>query len=147
MKSILLPCLLVLLPVTACSTGASPTPAVSASGAAASPAPVVDAAQKAPRAAVDAITVLELKQCCACTSKRQQDARAVLDAELAKRSVKPKVTVVYMDAEAEKALEYKAMREPMVTPALYFLDASGEMVSFLQGELTAEQIAEALGSK
>lgn len=32
----------------------------------------------------------------------------------------------------------------MVAPALYFLDADGNLVSFLQGEVTEEQVRDGL---
>jgi len=132
----------------ACSSAAAPDPQASAApGTAASlVATTAETQQQVPRAAVASVVILEKQECCACTDKRQKDSRAAFDAELAKRSVKPPVTVIHVDTEAAKAQVYEDMQAPVTTPAYYFLDAAGLMVTFLQGELTGEQIAGALGA-
>jgi len=135
--------LLLLGLLAACASVAGPdaTP-----GAATAPALAADAAQQAPRAAVASVVILEKKECCACTDRRQKDSRAAFDAEVAKRTVKPPVTVIYMDTELDRARLYLDMQTPVVTPAYYFLDAAGKMATFLQGEITADQLAGVLGT-
>jgi hypothetical protein len=138
---------LVFFLLTACSSTAAPGPATVSQGAVApSPTATAETQQQAPRAAVASVVILEKKECCACTDKRQKDARAAFDAEIAKRAAKPPVTVVYIDTEPEKAQAYKDMQTPVTTPAYYFLDAAGLFVTFLQGEITGEQMAGALGA-
>lgn len=140
--------ILAILFTLACSSTAAPTTQVAvASGAAANPAGTATAIQEsAPRAAIASVVILEKQACCACTDKRQKDSRVLFDAELAKRAVKPPVTVLHVDTEAEKVQVYTDMQAPVTTPAYYFLDAAGQMVTLLQGELTAQQIAGALGA-
>ncbi|MFH1462922.1 MAG: hypothetical protein ABIO70_00845 [Pseudomonadota bacterium] len=108
--------------------------------------PAAPPAAEAPRAAVQSVVVLELKESCACTQKRQVDSRAAFDATLAARATKPPLTVIQMDVEPEQAQLYKDMSEPVVAPAYYFLDSAGQLVTFLQGELAAEDFTAALGA-
>ena len=103
-------------------------------------------AAQAPRAAVASVVVLELKESCPCTQRRQQDSRAAFDAALATRATKPPLTVIQMDVEPNKAQFYKDMQEPVVSPAYYFLDAAGSLVTFLQGDITGEQFHSAIGT-
>ena len=110
------------------------------------PPPTAPSAAEAPRAAVAGVVVLELKESCRCTEERQAASRAAFDAALATRTAKPPLTVVQMDVEPEKARVYQDMREPVVSPAYYLLDASGLLVTLLQGEITTDQFAAALGT-
>jgi len=77
---------------------------------------------------------------------RQKAARTAFDATVATRTTKPPLTVVQMDVEPEKARVWQDMQEPVVSPAYYLLDASGLLVTLLQGEVTGEQFAAALGT-
>jgi hypothetical protein len=128
--------LLSLLILAACSTPAASPPAT----------PAAQAVTQAPRAAVSSVVVLELKASCPCTQTRQQESRAAFDATLAARATKPPLTVIHMDVESEKAQFYQDMHEPVVSPAYYFLDAAGGLVTFLQGDITGEQFQAALGT-
>jgi hypothetical protein len=139
---------LALFLLSACSSTSAPASGASRPGAAVPiPAAAAETQQQAPRAAVASVVILEKKECCACTGKRQNDARAAFDAEVARREVKPPVTLVFVDTEPAKAQVYQDMQAPVATPAYYFLDAAGSMVSFLQGEITGDQMAAALGAR
>jgi hypothetical protein len=127
---------LLLLALLACGSAVPSTAATSAAAPAA----------ETPRAAVASVVSLELKESCPCTQKRQQDSRAAFDAILAALPTKPPLTVIQIDVEPEKAQSYKDMQEPVVSPAYYFLDSSGLLVTFLQGEITEEQFRDAMGT-
>jgi len=128
--------IVLLLFLAACSTPAAPPGEPGA-------APLAAAA---PRAAVASVVVLELQESCACTQERQRASRAAFDATIAARPAKVPLTVIHMDVEPEKARVYQDLREPVVSPAYYLLDASGLLVALLQGEITGEQFASALGA-
>ena len=108
--------------------------------------PAAQPAAPAPRAAVASVVVLELKESCPCTQRRQQESGAAFDAALAARTTKPPLTVIQMDVEPDKAQFYKDMQEPVVSPAYYLLDAAGSLVTFLQGEITEDQFRSAIGT-
>lgn len=131
--------LAVLCLLAACSTSAGPTPA-------GPPSDGTAPAQQAPQAAVASVVILETKECCACTDKRQKDARAAFDAELARLPVKPPVTVIFVDTQPDEARPWRDLQEPVVTPAYYLLDGAGLLVTFLQGEVTGPQFAQVLGT-
>jgi hypothetical protein len=127
---------LIVLVLAACGSAKPSSVATSA------PPPAVEV----PRAAVSSVVVLELKASCPCTQTRQKESRAAFDATLAARATKPSLTVIHMDVESEKAQFYQDMHEPVVSPAYYFLDAAGGLVTFLQGDITGEQFQAALGT-
>lgn len=123
--------------LAACTSQADP-------GAGAEVPPAVPAAAEAPRAAIATVVVLEQKSCCACTDTRQKTSRAVFDAALAETGEQPAVRVVYLDEDPEGAKPWRALREPVAAPAYYFLDAEGNLVAFLQGELARDPVVGAL---
>ncbi len=93
----------------------------------------------ADRAAVARIVFVDQEECCACTRDRTDATWAALQGAL---ETSPKVPVqrIHSDTEAGAAGPYLALRPMMVVPGLYFLDADGQLIEMLQGELTAEAI-------
>ena len=100
-----------------------------------------------PTAAADVarIVFIDQEECCECTRKRTDATWAALNEALEGRADVP-VERVHSDSQEAQAQPYLDMRPMMVVPGLYFLDAEGDLVEMLQGELTAEQIAVALRS-
>lgn len=89
------------------------------------------------------IVVVDQETCCACTRERIDKTGASLEAALAGSTIP--VERIHMDTEPERTEEMVAKRAIMVLPAIYFMSGEGEVVRFLQGELSEEQIRVALG--
>jgi hypothetical protein len=96
-------------------------------------------------AAVTKIVFVGKEHACDCTRARVDAAWAVLQKAL---GATPKVPVerLQIDTEGDKVAPYRQQRALMALPAIYFLNAKGEVVELLQGEVTAEQVAKALGA-
>lgn len=90
-------------------------------------------------AAVARIVFVDQEECCACTRDRTDATWAALQGALGSQPQVP-VERIHSDTQAEAAGPYLAMQPMMVVPGLYFLDAEGQLVEMLQGELTAEAI-------
>ncbi len=92
------------------------------------------------KAAVAKIVFVDQEEACECTRKRIDGTWTELQKALGDD---PKVPVerIHGDSQEEQAKPYIAMRALMVAPGLYFLDAEGQLLEMLQGELTEAQIA------
>jgi len=79
-------------------------------------------------------------QACACTRDRIDKSWKALQEALAGR---PKIDVhkIQWDVDEMEAEKYSALKPVMVIPGIYFLDDKGGLAGFLQGEVTAGQIA------
>lgn len=82
--------------------------------------------------------------CCACTQARIDTSWAALQTALAGRDLP--VERLHSDEQELDVQPYRDLKAFMALPALYVLDAKGGLVALLQGELTAPQIAAALGA-
>jgi hypothetical protein len=79
-------------------------------------------------------------QACACTRDRiDKSWKALQDALAGRPGVK--VHKIQWDVDEMEAEKYSALKPVMVIPGIYFLDDKGGLVAFLQGEVTAAQIA------
>jgi len=79
-------------------------------------------------------------QACACTRDRIDKSWKALQEALAGR---PGIQVhkLQWDVDEMEAEKYSALKPVMVIPGIYFLDDKGGLAGFLQGEVTAGQIA------
>ncbi len=93
---------------------------------------------------VTKIVFVDKEKCCACTAERTEKTWNALQAALKGKSSTIPVEKFHVDTQAKEAGKYKAMK-PMVTiPALYFLDAEGNLIEMLQGEVTQAQVEKLL---
>ena len=88
------------------------------------------------------IVMIDKAKACDCTKRCIEKCSIALEAALA--DLKIPVERVHFDTEPEAASTYRSMKPFAVLPALYFLDASGNLVGMLQGQVTEEQVKEAL---
>ena len=132
-------CLLVLgaTPFLACQKS---DPAPSA-GVAAAPSTEAPGATAAP---VSTIVFVEKEGACDCTRRRIDTSWAALETALGDRKVP--VQRLRVDVEEAAVEPYRDKRAFVVLPALYFLDATGNIVEQLQGEVTPAQVTAALGA-
>jgi len=86
------------------------------------------------------IVFIGQNQACACTRDRIDKSWKALQEALTGRP-KVKVHKIQWDVDEMEAEKYSALKPVMVIPALYFLDNKGGLIGFLQGEVTADQIA------
>ena len=84
------------------------------------------------------------RDACDCTRKRVDESFAALQAALEGRRGIP-VERLRVDADEEAVARYRELSPFMVLPAVYLLEESGALVELLQGEVTAEQVRQALG--
>lgn len=89
------------------------------------------------------IVFVDLEKCCACTRKRIDKSYKALTDVVGFPPV-PDVERIHMDTKQAKAAPYKKLKPIMVPPAIYFLDKQGKLATFLQGEITQQQVREAL---
>lgn len=83
------------------------------------------------------------KQACECTRKRIDDTWLALQRALDGNRKLP-VERLQRDVDEEKADRYDEMRSLMVAPGLYLLDEDGKLIDMLQGELSSDQLSQAL---
>ena len=93
---------------------------------------------------VTRIVFLDLEDCCECTRNRIDTSWNALQAALSGEPGAPPVQRIHMDSQNDRAAPYQEIKPVMVAPALYFLDGGGRLVSFLQGEVTEEQVRDVI---
>jgi hypothetical protein len=98
---------------------------------------------KTSSAAVAKIVFIDKEKACDCTAKRINDSWTALQEALGKESALP-IERIHMDTQAAQAESYKTQRAYMVAPAIYFLDANGQILEMLQGEVSSEQFKKTL---
>lgn len=86
------------------------------------------------------IVMLDKEECCECTGARQKASLDAMKSVIEARGSKATLEVIHLDTQPDEAQPYLAMKPLMVPPGMYFLDASGNLLELLQGEVTAEQI-------
>jgi hypothetical protein len=89
---------------------------------------------------VSKIVFVDKENCCKCTAERTEKSWNALQAALKAKASKVPVEKYHVDTQADQAGKYKAMKPMVTVPALYFLDAEGNLIEMLQGEVTKEQI-------
>ncbi len=95
-------------------------------------------------AKVAKIVFVGQKEACECTRKRVDDSLAALEEALSGRG-DIAVEKLLLDVDEAKVAVYHKLGAIMVPPAIYLLDSSGALIEMLQGEVTSEQIAIAIG--
>lgn len=80
---------------------------------------------------------------CDCTRKRIDTAEAALQQVLGNPAKIP-VQTLKADLEPEKLEPYRQQKPAMALPAIYLLDGKNVVLELLQGEITAEQLSNAL---
>lgn len=91
-----------------------------------------------PRASVEKIVFIDMKEACDCTAKRTEKSWAELGK--ATEGIDIPVTRIHMDEQDEEAEKYSGMKPYVTIPAVYFLDAEGNLAGMLQGEITQKQV-------
>jgi len=104
-----------------------------------------DRAQSGGGLAADIVRIVVVDQqfACDCTLEKIEATTAAL--ETVNGAAGLPVETLHMDIEEEAVAPYIAQRPILVIPALYFLDDEGQVVDFLQGEVSEEKIRIALG--
>jgi len=100
-------------------------------------------AESTTAAEVARIVFIDQEECCECTRERTDATWAALSQALETSATVP-VERIHSDSQKTEAQPYLDMRPMMVVPGIYFLDADGGLIEMLQGEQTAEQIADPL---
>lgn len=80
---------------------------------------------------------------CDCTRKRVDDGWAALQSAM-KQSREVPVERVHHDTQPIDVAPLQAKRKFVAVPAIFLLDASGEVIDMLQGEVTDKELATAL---
>jgi hypothetical protein len=87
--------------------------------------------------AVAQIGFLDQKDCCECTRNRIDKSWVALQAALGTGDKLP-VDRILVDTQGEQAENFRRLRAYQVLPAIYFLDAKGNLVEMLQGEVNQD---------
>lgn len=90
------------------------------------------------------IVFVGMEECCKCTRERTARSWGALQAALKGKFASAPVARVHVDTQADQAAKYKAMKPMVAIPALYFLDADGNLLDLLQGEVTQAQVEKLL---
>jgi hypothetical protein len=124
-----------------CQTAPAPdaTPTASAAGSA---TPAGSAQPSA--AAVARVVFIGQREACACTRSRIDTTWAALE-QVLKQHPQIEVTTIEQDVDPEAAEPYDELKPMMVIPGIYLMDAHGKLIKMVQGELTVEQLQQALG--
>lgn len=104
----------------------------------------VTAAETAPSKKVSKIVFIGKQNACDCTRKRVDNSFAALQKAITGRK-DIAVEQLQVDVDEAGVEQYEKLRPIMVLPAIYLLDGSGKLVDMQQGEVTAEQLAKAIG--
>jgi glutathione S-transferase len=106
----------------------------------------VTAQEKSPLSAqskVARIVFIDQEKACECTMNKIQASWTALQAALGPNSSLD-VERIHRDTQEEQAEEYRLLRPMVTVPGIYLLDDSGAIVELLQGEVTQEQVRNAL---
>lgn len=106
------------------------------------PSPSAKSATDPSAAKVARIVFLGQAQACPCTEKRIAETREALTTALAGTELP--VDRFDIDVDPELAEPYEELKAYMVMPALYLLDKDGNLLEMMQGELSVEQLSNAL---
>ncbi len=80
---------------------------------------------------------IDMKDACDCTAKRT--AKSWAELEKATQGIEIPVRRIHMDEQDEEAAVYSDKKPYVTIPAVYFLDADGNLAGMLQGEITQSQ--------
>lgn len=112
-----------------------------------SPAPASSSSANATlpptHSAVQSIAFVDQEEACECTRKRINDTWAALQAAM-KQTREVPVQRIHRDTQPGDVAPLQARRAFVAVPAIYLLDAAGEVIDVLQGEVTDKELAAAL---
>jgi hypothetical protein len=93
---------------------------------------------------VTKIVFVGKEHACDCTRKTVEAGWAVLQKAL---GTPPKVPVerLQIDTQPDKVAPYRNQKPMMALPGIYFVDERNVVLDLLQGEITSDQISDALG--
>ena len=133
--------------VTACENRKAEAAPASTSAAVVTPAvpAAALAAANDSTAKVVKIVFVGKEHACDCTRKKVDTALAALQKVLGTPPKMP-VEMLKVDTEEEKVEPYRKQKPIMAIPAIYFVDGKSRVVDLLQGEVTAEQIGQAVAA-
>jgi hypothetical protein len=115
----------------------------SSSAAATNAAVAAPAAQAPGKARPSRIIFVGKEHACDCTKKSVEAGWAALQKALGTPANLP-VERLQMDTQGDKVAPYRQQKTMVALPALYFVDGKNSVLGLLQGEVTAEQISEAI---
>ena len=92
------------------------------------------------------VVFIDQEQACECTRNRIKGSWTAVEAALGEGSGIV-VERIHRDTQEEQAEQYRMLRPMVTVPGLYFLDENGAIVELLQGEITEEQVRNALGGR
>ncbi|RME22725.1 MAG: hypothetical protein D6806_12505 [Deltaproteobacteria bacterium] len=129
--------------VLAASLGACQKTSTAAEEKAASVADAGPAKTPSAKLRTAKVVFIGQKNACECTRSRIEKSLAAVQQALAGAAG---VTFerIDWDTDPKRAEKYEKMGKLMVIPGIYFLDKEGKYLTHLQGEVTAEKVAEAL---
>ena len=113
------------------------------SGAGSAPAPSEGAPGTSASASVARIVFVDQEQACDCTAARIEGSWTALQAALGQGSEVP-VERIHRDTQEQEADQYRLLRPMVTVPGIYLLDEGGAVMELLQGEVTEEQLRQAL---
>ena len=103
------------------------------------PGPLTEETTSTPTGAklVSKVLFLDLTDPCKCTKARQEKTWTEL--QQAVKGTDIELERVHWDGDNDRAEAFAEERPFSVIPALYFLDAKGNLIDMLQGEITKQQ--------
>lgn len=93
--------------------------------------------------AVARLAFLDKAEACECTQKTINKGWGALQAALGSGNPLP-VDRIHIDTQADQAAPLLAQRKIVAVPALYVLDASGNVLEMFQGEIEEAEVRKAL---
>ncbi len=95
---------------------------------------------------VSRVVFVDQEQACECTQNRISASWTALQTVVGGREDLP-VERIHRDTQEQQAEAYRALRPMVTVPGIYLLDGEGAVVELLQGEVTEEQLRQALGRR
>jgi hypothetical protein len=92
--------------------------------------------------AIERLVLVGMADPCDCTRKKIEKAQKAIKAASGAETIH--VERLNLETDDEKIDVYKDKKPFMVVPALYFVNDAGDVLSVLQGDITKEQIEEAI---
>lgn len=113
---------------------------------AAAPSASAAAQASAPKASPARLVFVDREDACDCTKARTDTSWSALQAVLGEDSDLP-VERLHSDTQEAAVAPYRTQQAFVALPALYVVDDAGKVIAMLQGELSREAIAGAIGAR
>jgi hypothetical protein len=94
--------------------------------------------------AIERIVFVDMSDPCDCTRKKIDNAQKALDEASGAKTIH--VDRLHLETDDEKIDVYRDKQPFMVVPALYFVDDAGNVLTLLQGDITAKQVEDVISS-